>query len=68
MINRKYLIRKLLEHTNENCITNACKKFALECSIDWHVIYNFTKSTIPKEENLIRILETLQVDCNVLFL
>lgn len=68
MINRKYLIDKIKEHTNEEKIMYACKKLSFECHVDYMTIYRFAKFAIPIEENLIKILRTLQLDCNVLFL
>lgn len=69
-INREYLKTILKKHAGEKGIIKACKSLGESIGIDWMIVYNFTKHSLPNEENLIKILRALKsdLDLGVLFL
>lgn len=67
MVDRDYLKLKILELAEEKNLIDACKKIELFFSIPYYVLYNFTRKSVPKEENLLKIIVALNLDANKLF-
>lgn len=66
-INRKYLKDKILEVSQEKNIIDATKKIQHMYGIQYYILYNFTRKSVPKEETLLKIIKYLSLDTHKLF-
>lgn len=67
MINREYIKSEILKHTSETRIKVACEKLANETGIPEYVLYNFTRASLPREKDFLKILRVLGLDLKILF-
>ena len=66
-VNRKYLKDKILEVSQEKNIIDATKKIQQMYGIQYYVLYDFTRKSVPKEETLLKTIKHLGLDTHKLF-
>lgn len=67
MLNREYIKQSIIKHTGDNRIKSACEKLQDETGIPSYVIYNFCRSSIPREKDFLTLVHVLGLDTKVLF-
>ena len=67
MIDRNYLKNVICEISNCSSVLSGCKKIQNIYGIPYYILYNFTKSCLPEEKNLLLIIKYLNLDLNKLF-
>lgn len=67
MINREYIRQVIIKHTGDERIRSACAKLSEQTNIPEYVIYNFTRASVPREKDLIKLIKVLGLDLKILF-
>lgn len=67
MINREYIKQAIIKHTGDSRIKFACEKLENETGIASYIIYNFCRSSIPREKDFLTLVRVLGLDLKILF-
>lgn len=67
MINREYIKQAIIKHSGDERIKSACSKLSEQTGIAEYVIYNFTRASVPREKDLIKLIKILGLDLKILF-